>query len=243
MKSAFALMALGAAALPVAALAQTSVTIAETAPVVTLNLTESVEAAPDVATVGTGVQTRAPTAQAAMQQNAAQTEQLIAALARAGIAKKDIQTSGINLSAQYDYSDRAGQPAGPRFIGYEASNQLTVKLRDIKRVGASLDAMVAAGATSINGPAFSVDDPSPLLAQARGQALKSAKAQADFYAQAAGYRTARLVSIAESNSGGMPPMPMAQSARFKADAIANTPVEPGQVSATVTLTVQYALEK
>lgn len=243
MKSAFALMALGAAALPLAALAQTSVTIAETAPVVTLNLTESVEAAPDVATVGTGVQTRAPTAQAAMQQNAAQTEQLIAALARAGIAKKDIQTSGINLSAQYDYSDRAGQPAGPRFIGYEASNQLTVKLRDIKRVGASLDAMVAAGATSINGPAFSVDDPSPLLAQARGQALKSAKAQADFYAQAAGYRTARLVSIAESNSGGMPPMPMAQSARFKADAIANTPVEPGQVSASVTLTVQYALEK
>ncbi|MEK7343166.1 MAG: SIMPL domain-containing protein [Pseudomonadota bacterium] len=243
MKSAFALMALGAAALPVAALAQTSVTIAETAPVVTLTITESVESAPDVATVGTGVQTRAPTAQAAMQQNAAQTEKLIAALAKAGIAKKDIQTSGINLSAQYDYSNQDGQPQGPRFIGYEASNQLTVTLRDIKRVGASLDAMVAAGATNINGPTFTIDDPSPLLVQARGQALKSAKAQADFYAQAAGYRTARLVTIAESNSGGQPPMPMLQSARFKADAAPTTPVEPGQVSAAVTLTVQYALEK
>lgn len=242
MKSAFALMALGAAALPVAALAQTSVTIAETAPVVTLNVTESVEAAPDVATVGTGVQTRAQTAQVAMQQNAAQTEKLIAALAKAGIAKKDIQTSGINLSAQYDYSNQDGQPQGPRFIGYEASNQLTVKLRDIKRVGASLDAMVAAGATNINGPAFSIDDPSPLLVQARGQALKSAKAQADFYAQAAGYRTARLVSISESNSGGQPPMPMMVRS-FKADAAPVTPVEPGQVSASVTLTVQYALEK
>jgi len=243
MKSAFALMALGAAALPMAALAQTSVTIAETAPVVTLNVTQSVEAAPDVATVGTGVQTRAPTAQAAMQANAAQTEKLIAALAKAGIAKKDIQTSGITLNAQYDYSNNNGQSPTPRFIGYEASNQLSVRLRDIKRVGASLDAMVAAGATSISGPTFSIDDPAPLLAQARGAALKSAKAQADFYAQAAGYRSARLVSIAESNSGGQPPMPMLQSARFKADAAPVTPVEPGQVSASVTLTVQYALDK
>ena len=186
MKSALALMALGAAALPAAAIAQPSITIAETAPVVPLNVTESVEAAPDVATVGTGVQPRAQTAQAAMQQNAAQTEKLIAALAKAGIAKADIQTSGINLSAQYDYNNRDNQPQGPRFIGYEASNQLTVKLRDITRVGASLDAMVAAGAPNISGPNFSIDDPSPLLVQARGTALKSAKAQADFYAQAAG---------------------------------------------------------
>jgi uncharacterized protein YggE len=238
MKSAFALMALGAAALPMAALAQTSVTIAETAPVVTLNVTESVESAPDVATVGTGVQTRAQTAQAAMQQNAAHTEKLIAALAKAGIAKKDIQTSGINLNAQYDYNNNNGQSSTPRFIGYEASNQLTVKLRDIKRVGASLDAMVAAGATNLFGPSFSIDDPSPLLVQA----LKSAKAQADFYAQAAGYRSARLVSISESNSGGHPPMPMMVRS-FKADAAPATPVEPGQVSASVTLSVQYALEK
>jgi len=82
-----------------------------------------------------------------------------------------------------------------------------------------------------------------MLAQARGQALKSAKAQADFYAQAAGFRTARLIAISESNSGGQPPMPMLQSARFKADSVAATPVEPGQVSASVTLTVQYALDK
>jgi uncharacterized protein YggE len=226
-----------------AAIAQTSVTIAETAPVVTLNVTESVEGSPDIATVGTGVQTRASTAQAAMQDNAAKTEKLIAALAKAGIAKKDIQTSGITLSAQYDYNQREGEPTGPRFIGYEASNQLNVKLRDIKKVGPLLDAMVVAGATNINGPTFAIDNPAPMLVQARGAALKSAKAQADFYAQAAGYRTARLLSIAESNSGGQPPMPMMMSARFKADSAPTTPVEPGQVSASVTLTVQYALEK
>ncbi|SCW88201.1 hypothetical protein SAMN02927924_03648 [Sphingobium faniae] len=245
MKSALALMALGAAALPVAAIAQTSVTIAETAPVVTLNITETVEAAPDIATVGTGVQTRAPTAQQAMTDNAAKMDSLIAALTKAGIARKDIQTSGINLNAQYDYSNRDGDNSGPRFLGYEASNQLSVKLRDVKRVGSLLDTMVKAGATNINGPSFSIDDPTPMIAQARATALKTAQARADFYAQASGFRSARLVAISEGNSGGNPPIPMMQSARFKADAASAvpTPVEPGQVGSSVTLTVQYALDR
>jgi uncharacterized protein YggE len=241
-KSTLALLALGAA-LPTAALAQTNVTIAETAPIVTLNVTETVEAAPDIAIVGTGVQTRAPTAAQAMRDNAVQMDRLIATLVKVGIAKKDIQTSGINLSAQYDYSNRDGQPAGPRFLGYEASNQLTVKLRDVKKMGSLLDTMVEAGATNVNGPTFSIDDPRPMLMQARTAALTSAKAQADFYAQAAGYRTARLVSLSESNSGGQPPMPMMVRAQFKADSAPATPVEPGQVGSSVTLTVQYALEK
>ena len=181
MKSALALMAAAAAvSIPAMAVAQTNVTIAETAPVVTLNVTETVEAAPDQVVVGTGVQTRAPTAAQAMRDNAVKMDRLIATLAKAGIPKKDIQTSGINLSAQYDYSNQNGQPAGPRFIGYEASNQLTIKLRDIKKTGQLLDTLVEAGATNVNGPSFSIEDPTPMLAQARGAALKSAKAQADF---------------------------------------------------------------
>lgn len=241
MKSALALMTL-AAALPAAAIAQTSVTIAEKAPIVTLNVTETVEAAPDRAIIGTGVQTRAPTAAQAMRDNAAKADKLIAALTKAGIAKVDVQTSGINLNAQYDYENRPGQPTGPRFIGYEATNQLSVKVRDVRKVGALLDTLVAAGATNVNGPSFTIDDPTPMLAQARAAALKSANAQAEFYAQAAGYRSARLVSISESSSGGRPPIPMAES-RFKAQAADATPVEPGQVGSSVNLTVQYALER
>jgi uncharacterized protein YggE len=232
----------GVAAVP--AIAQTNVTIGATPPVVTLNVTESVEAAPDVVTVGTGVETRAPTAKQAMADNAGQMTSLIAAIAKAGIAKKDIQTSGVRLSAQYDYSGRNpdGTQAPPKFVGYEASNQLSVKPRDVAKLGDLLDKMVAAGATNISGPNFAIDDPSPLLVQARGAALKSAKAQADFYAQQAGYGSARLLSISESNSGGMPPMPV-MAMRMKADSVVATPIEPGQVAASVTLTVQYALEK
>lgn len=243
MKSAFALMAIAASSLPVAALAQTSVTLAETAPVLTLNVTETVEAAPDMATVGTGVQTRAMTAAQAMGDNATQMTSLINALTKAGIARKDIQTSGINLSPQYDYSGRNpdGSQLPPKFTGYEASNQLTVKLRDIKSVGPMLDKMVAAGATNLSGPTFTISDPTPMIVQARAAALKTAKQRGDYYAQATGYRSARLLSIAENSSSGRPPMPM-MAMRMKAEA-ADTPVEPGQVSSAVTLTVQYALDK
>ena len=241
----FAAFALAAAAVPFAAAAQsTNVNLAEKAPIVTLTVTESVEAAPDIVTVGTGVETRAPTARQAMADNAQQMTSLIAALGKAGIAKKDIQTSGLRLNAQYDYSARNldGTQAAPKFIGYEASNQLTVKLRDVKRAGELLDQMAAAGATNISGPNFTIDDPAPLLVQARGQAIKTAAAQAQYYAQQTGYRSARLVSIAESNSGGMPPQPMMQ--RMKADSVmASTPIEPGQVASSVTVTVQYALEQ
>lgn len=240
----FAALILPALMLTTAAHAQTQVNLTETAPVVTLNVTETVEAAPDVATVGTGVETRAMTAKQAMADNAAKMTKLIAALTGAGIARKDIQTSGIRLNAQYDYSGRNpdGSQSPPKFIGYEAANQLSVTQRDVAKVGELLDRMVAAGATSISGPNFSIDDPAPLLVQARGTALKTSKAQADFYAQQAGFRSARLVSISENNSGGMPPSPVMVQSRM-ADMAKSTPIEPGQVSAAVTLTVQYALER
>jgi len=232
------------AAMASGAQAQTSVNITETAPVVTLNVTRSVDHAPDIATVGTGVETRAPTAKQAMADNAGKAQALVAALAKAGIAKKDIQTSGVRLSAQYDYGQRNpdGSQAQPRFLGYEASNQLSVIVRDVAKVGDVLDAMVAAGATSINGPTFGIDDVEPLVVQARGDALKAAQAQADYYAKQTGFRAARLVSITDNGgSGGAQPVPM--MAMMKADRAAGTPIEPGQVSASVTLTVQYALER
>jgi uncharacterized protein YggE len=247
MKSAALLMAsalAASAAMASAAQAQTSVTIAETAPVVTLNVTGSVDHAPDIATIGTGVETRAPTAKQAMADNAARAQALIAALAKAGIDRKDVQTSGVRLSAQYDYSARNadGSQGQPRFIGYEAANQLSVIVRDVDRLGDVMDAMVAAGATSLSGPSFGIDDPAPLLTEARGKALKDAQARADFYARQTGYRAARLIAITDNggDAGGPRPMPMMMA---KADRAGSTPIEPGQVAASVSLTVQFALDR
>lgn len=214
--------------------------IPATGPVISLSVTEDVESTPDMATVGTGVQTRALGAREAMRLNAQAMDRLIAAILKSGIARKDIQTSGINLSPQYDYSNRAGAQ-GPRFIGYEASNQLTVKLREITTVGDIIDAMVTAGATNINGPSFGIADTAPLLQQAREKAIRNGNARAQFYAAQTGHHSARLLSISETGQFG-PPIPIPMVRTMAAEA-ASTKVEPGQLSTSVTLSFQYVLEK
>ena len=241
MKSLVPLLAAAAIipAVPAMAQVQQVMTMQGDAPLLTLNVTQDVQSTPDSASIGAGVQTTAPTATEALRQNSAKMDSLIKTLKAKGIAAKDIQTSGINMNAQYDYS-RDGQP--PRFTGYQVSNMVTVTTHDIPKLGELLDALIAAGGNSINGPNFSIDDPAPQLQQARAQALRTAAQQADFYAKATGFSRARLVSISEAQ-GYSRPMPYALKTMDVAAPPAPPPVEPGQVSNRVTLTVQYAMEK
>ncbi len=241
----FPVLLLASAALmtPALAAAQTQSAISQqaTGPVITLSVTESVDSAPDMATINTGVQNRSMSAKEAMTQNAAQMDKLIAALLKGGIARKDIQTSGINLNPQYDYSSRTdGQ--GPRFVGYEASNQLTVKVRKIAAAGELVDAMVAAGATNINGPSFGLSDPATVLDQARAKAVQTAQSRAELYARSLGYKSVRLVALSESGGFAPPPMPM-MAMRSDAIAVSASKIEPGELSSSITLNVQYALER
>lgn len=210
-------------------------------PIVNLSVTESVDAAPDMATIQTGVETRAPSAKAAMAQNAAQIDAVIKALLAAGIARRDVQTSGINLSPQYDYSNRTNGE-GPKFIGYQANNNLTVTLRKLDKAGDIIDTMVNAGATNINGPSLGIADTDALEAAARAKAIKTAQDRAAAYAKAAGYASARLLEISEM---GVPPRPVPMLA-MRAEALASAPatkIEPGQLSTSITLQFRYMLER
>ncbi|MBB5985349.1 SIMPL domain-containing protein [Sphingobium lignivorans] len=209
-------------------------------PILSLAVTETIQSAPDMATINTGVQTRSMSAQDAMTQNAAQMDKLVSMLVKKGIERKDIQTSGINLNPQYDYSDRTGGKP-PRFMGYEASNQLTVKVRKLDGAGELVDAMVAAGATNINGPSFSIADPAALLDQARTKAISTAQARADLYARATGYRSARLVGISEGGESS-PPMPMMMRS-MAMEAAPQTKIEPGEIGTSISLNVRYMLER
>lgn len=215
------------------------VQIQSAGPVVELTVNETVKARPDIATVGAGVTSRAPTAVAAMQDNAKAMDTVIAKMKALGIAKDDIQTTGINLYAQYDY-DQATQKQV--FRGYQASNQVSVILRKIDSVGKVLDALVAAGATDLNGPTFSIDDDTQAKAQARKTAMETARNQAMNYAQMAGYTGVKLLEITESVSFNRP-MPMMMKADVVMTAAAPTPVEPGLVGAGVTVTVKYELTR
>jgi uncharacterized protein len=212
------------------------------APLLSFSITEEIRTAPDRARVGAGVVTTAPTAVEAMRQNAAAMTRLTAALRRAGIEARNIQTSGINLSAQYDYTpQQQGQP--PRLIGYQVTNMVNVVTSDINNLGRLLDALVEAGGTNIDGPSFFVDNPDAGLDTARQRAMTRAGERAALYARAASYTRGRLIAVSEG--GPIPqPMPMPQMAMARAEAAdVATPVQPGQVSNGVTLTLQYRLER
>ncbi|QJU56596.1 SIMPL domain-containing protein [Sphingomonas sp. AP4-R1] len=201
-----------------------------------ITATGEVMRAPDVATIGAGVVTQAATASQAMADNARRMTATIAALRKAGIADRDIRTASLRLSPQYRYVDN--QP--PQLTGYQASNQVTVRFREIAKAGGILDALVAAGANQIDGPNFAVDKPEAALDEARTQALATAKARADLYARAAGLSVKRIVAITESTNVQSPIRPMmAMSLRAKAD---STPVEPGEETLGITLQVTFELQ-
>ena len=234
---AIALLASATLASPAAA---AEVQIQATGPVVELSVSETVDSRPDIATVYAGVSTRAQTAVAAMQQNAQKMTAVVARIKALGVAEDDIQTSGINLSPQYDYNQATQSQV---FRGYVASNRVSVKLRKVADTGRALDALVAAGANDIGGPDFSVDDDTSYRAEARRNALTRAQAQAVEYARLAGYSGARLLEIDESVSGAQPPMPLMRAYKDEVAQAASTPVQPGVVGTVVNVTVKYELTR
>ena len=197
--------------------------------------TGEVTRVPDVARINAGVVTQAGSATAAIAQNAQRMERVIAALKRAGIAERDIQTSSINLNPEYRYAEN--QP--PVLTGYRASNEVTVRFRDIAETGAILDALVAEGANQINGPMLGIDKPEEALDEARQQALTKARARAELYARAIGKRVGRILSVSESGGGFPPPIPM--MARAEMSDAASTKIDPGEQTLSVSLSVSFEL--
>ena len=191
---------------------------------------------PDVAIITAGVVTRAASARAALAQNAARMDRVRAALKSAGIADRDIQTSNISLNPEYRYV----QDKAPQLIGYSASNQLSVRFRDIAKSGDILDALVAEGANSISGPNLTIDKPEEALDEARTKAVGVGRARAELYARALGMRVVRLVSVSESGGGYPvpPPMPVMMEARAQAS---STKIDPGEQKLSVSLGMVFEL--
>ena len=255
-----ALLLAAALAAAVPALAQP---VAPPAPVLGANatlLSLSAEAlvrrAPDIANFSAGVVTQAKTAGEALSANARRMDAVIAALKRAGIADRDIQTANLSLQPQYYYPQRerplpseAGrprEPQAPRIIGYEARNSVQVRVRKLGEMGKVIDTLVAAGANQVDGPNFMLEDQGAALDEARTAAVKKARDRAELYARAAGLRVARILSISEGS--GYYPQPVAREAIMVTAANAApppppSPVAPGELQLGVTLSVQFALER
>ena len=239
----FALVPLALAlALPALAQAQAvPAALSATSALLTVTAEGKTARVPDLAVFNAGVTSQGRTAGEALSANSADMNRVIGALKRAGIADKDIQTSQISLNPIY--GQPVTQPGGmviqePRIVGYQATNTVSIRSRDIKNFGKVLDALVAAGANQVSGPSFQLADPSSANDEARVSAVRTARARADLYARAAGLRVVRIVSISESG-GYAPPQPMYARA-MKADA-ESTPISAGEVEASVSVVVQFEL--
>lgn len=230
-----ALAALGAA--PAAAQPPAGSDAAFRSTTLSLNAQGVQRSRPDQASINLGVQTEAPTAAEALRQNSTRMNAVMTALRRAGIEERQIQTSGLSLQAQYDY--RENQP--PRLRGYQASNQVTVTVNDLARLGPAVDAVVASGANQINGISFGLQNADQTSDAARREAVEIVRRRAELYAQAAGLRVVRLINITES--GGytpQPPMPIARFAAVRAES-ADTPVAAGEVEVRVDVNATFEL--
>ncbi|HEX8667679.1 MAG TPA: SIMPL domain-containing protein [Allosphingosinicella sp.] len=198
--------------------------------------TGEVTRVPDVARVSAGVVSLAPTATEAIRQNAARMDSVRQALRRAGIPDRDIQTTALSLYPDYRQDERAQTP---QLIGYRASNEVSVRFRDIANTGKILDALVAQGANQINGPMLSIDKPEQALDEARTLAIATARARAELYARALGKRVGRILSVSESGAQAPYPMPMMEMAVGRA---ASTKIDPGEQSLSVSVSVSFELE-
>ncbi len=199
--------------------------------------TGTVTIAPDVADLRVGVAVTRPKVKDARQVAATQMAAVIAALKKAGIADADIQTTVLSLQPQYDYPVN-GQP---RLTGYQVMNQVTATIRNLDRIDDAVDGAMGAGATTMDGLTFRVDDPTKAEAQARDMAVKAARAKADALAKAAGISITGVASISDQNVALPNPVPY-MTAGAAPDKAVSTPIQVGTNDVTVTVAVVYLID-
>ncbi len=218
-------------------------------PVITLRIAESLRTPPDQASLSVSTESKAPTAAAALETSKAKTERLVAAIRAAGVADKDVQTEGVNISPDYRY-DQVNGRGSQRMVGYNASNSVRIKTRRIDRLSALLDALATAGADRVYGPNFEIADRAPLRFEARKRAMARGVAEASEYAATAGFARVRLLSVEDGVSAraseivvtgsrvgapAPPPPPMAERG--------GEAIQLGQLETGVILTLQYRMER
>ena len=235
--------ALALAALPAAASSQ-SVPIALNPGEVLLNVrAEGIQRSrPDVMTITAGVVTTGATAQEALAANSQLANRLVDALRAKGIDPRDAKTAELSVEPRFEELTADGRERGengrPRIVGYVANNRLELRLRDLSRAPELIDALFSTGANYVRGPSFSLADPLPAQRLARRAAVAAAREEADTYAEALNMRVARVLRVSERGEFGTDG---GEQIIVTGSRIRRTPIEPGELSTTITVWIDYAL--
>ncbi len=195
-----------------------------------------VETAPDMATITLGVTHEGPVAGDAMQATSDSVAKMLDRLAKLGVEPRDVQTQNLSLNPVWSNQTNSGARVR-KITGFVASNTVSVRVRDLPSLGGVLDAVIQDGANEFNGLRFSVQDPEPLVIEARKLAVENAIAKAEQLATAAGVRLGDVMTINEN--GGGRPRQMLEMARVASDSV---PVAAGEVSLSSSVTLVFAIE-
>lgn len=201
--------------------------------------TGEVKAQPDEAFIDLAVETLAPNAKTAGEQNAKKMEKVIAALTSAGIARKDIQTR--NYSVYPDYGPPAPNETEPKLKGYRVSNLVGVHLTELSRVGSLLDQALAAGANRVDQVRFGLAKQDAVQGEALRQAVARARKSAEVLAAALNVKLGAVVDASTVTES-----PQMYPARFAmaeaADARVATPIQPEEQTVQAKVTLIYVIE-
>lgn len=200
----------------------------------------SVVGEPDIATLNLGVSVEKKTVAEARESAAVAMTAVIDALKASGIAENDIQTKRFSIHPQYDYADN-----GRVLRGYSVNNTVSAKVRELEDLSEVIDGAAEAGGDIIvvNSIQFMIEDTTPLQAQARGLAVKNAEAKAQTLADASGVTLGKPITITETSHAASPPVAYGEEAAFAADSVrSKTPIEAGELTVIVTVTVVYEIE-
>lgn len=196
-----------------------------------------VQASPDIATVTLGVAQEAREASDAMAQVNADMAKLFERLAELGVEPRDVQTTTLRLDPVWRDESRSTPREGPVIVGFVARNDVTIRLRDMGRLGEVLEVLLEDGANRFSGVSFGVDNPEPLLDRAREQAVGDARRKAELYAKAAGVTLGDVLEISEP---GSTPSPMPTYARAEA-VMTGVPVAGGELTFGAQVNIVFAL--
>ena len=211
--------------------------------ILTLSGVGEVRAAPDVAVVTLGVWTLKATARAALSANNAAMRRVLQVLKGTfGIAARDLMTSGLSIQPRHEQTSRPGQPYRRRLIGYQVNNMLTVRVRALDKLGEVLDAVVSAGANTIHGIRFTIDQPEALRMRARARAVRNAKAKAQLLAAEAGFKVGRVLNVAEGGVTMPRPVYRGRVAMEMKAAPAPVPVARGERTVRATVRITWEIE-
>jgi uncharacterized protein YggE len=195
-----------------------------------------ITAVPDMASITMGVTTQGTSAAEAMSSNSSIMQKVIESLKQANIEEKDIQTTDINLNPIWDRRNNDGTP--PNISGYQASNNVFVRVLDLESLGTVLDTISKTGANNFHGISFGLQDRKPIVDQARIAAVQDARAKAELYAKAAGVSVTDVMEISESSVRAQP-----RNLRMaEAMSTSSVPISEGTLDITANITIVYGLD-